>query len=272
MKQWKLPKSEREQASQVAKKLGITEKEFLRLAIIWMQRGIRNDSIKQLVNSKLIPFDTEAKKWSRENPGSEAQGRTPHQGIAKLKKAAKAAYEEAGEVYRQRNDAKWATRKAYLLENGFLLPNDENLNQIDLRSIDALIEIQEADNFNRIVQEEIEKLRLSEREAFEFKWKELIPDLTKRELDWLWEQELAEAKELAQCEEQINELMEEIDAMCRELRDLFTPEEREEQERKRLEANERFKRKLARRSRRWKQDPFEARLRKRLDDIFDARD
>ena len=56
------------------------------------------------------------------------------------------------------------------MENGFRLPQDEEEQQRDFRSLDALIEIQEADNFNRIVQEEIEKLRLSERDAFEFKW------------------------------------------------------------------------------------------------------
>ena len=39
LKQWKLPKSEKEQAAKEAKKLGITDKEFLRLAIIWTQRG-----------------------------------------------------------------------------------------------------------------------------------------------------------------------------------------------------------------------------------------
>ena len=65
--------------------------------------------------------------------------------------------------------------------------------------------------------------------------------------------------------------MEEIEVMCRELRDLFTPEEREEHERQRQEFHKRLSRKYARRSRRWKQDPFEARLRKRLDDIFDTR-
>ena len=66
--------------------------------------------------------------------------------------------------------------------------------------------------------------------------------------------------------------MEEIEAMCRELPDLFTPEEREKEKRKIQEANEKFSRRLARRSRRWKQDPFEARLRKRLGDIFGASD
>ena len=273
MKQWKLPKQEKDESEKAAKELGITNQEFLRLAIIWLQRGIRDDNngIKNLANSKLIPFDTVAKKWSRENPGSKAQGRTPHPGVSKLKEAAKAAYEEAGEIYEQRNKAKWENRMAYLMENGFALPQDEHERQRDFRSLDALIEIQEADNFNRIVQDEIEKLRLSEREQFEYRWKEIVPGLTKTELDWIWEQELAEAKDLAQCEEHIDELMEEIEVMCRELRDLFTPEEREEHERQRQEFHKRLSRKYARRSRRWKQDPFEARLRKRLDDIFDTR-
>ena len=72
-KQWKLPKSENERAVQSAKKLGISNSELIRLAIIWLQRGIRDDSIKEITDSKLIPFDTVAKKWSRENPGSKAQ-------------------------------------------------------------------------------------------------------------------------------------------------------------------------------------------------------
>ena len=71
----------------------------MRLAIVWLQRGIRDGSIKEITKSKLIPFDTVAKKWSRENPGSKAQGRTPHIGVTKLKEAAKAAYEEAGLMY-----------------------------------------------------------------------------------------------------------------------------------------------------------------------------
>ena len=157
------------------------------------------------------------------------------------------------------------------MENGFVLPQDEYEQQRDFSSLDALVEIQGAENFNRIVQEEIEKLRLSEREQFEYRWKEIVPGLGKSELDWIWEQELAEAEELAQCEEHIDELMEEIELMCRELRDLFTPEEREEQERQRQEFHKRLRCKYARRSRRWKQDPFEAKLRQRLDDIFDTR-
>ena len=91
-----------------------------------MQHGIRDGSIEEITNSKPIPFDTVAKKWSLENLGSKAQGRTPHPGVAKLKEAAKAAYEEAGDIYKERNEEKWARRKAYLIDNGFGVPPDED--------------------------------------------------------------------------------------------------------------------------------------------------
>ena len=54
-RQWRLPKSEKDKASETAKEIGITDAEFIRLAIIWLRNGIRNDSIKRLTKSKLIP-------------------------------------------------------------------------------------------------------------------------------------------------------------------------------------------------------------------------
>ena len=55
------------------------------------------------------------------------------------------------------------------MDNGFALPLDED-EQERISSLDALIEIQEADNFQRIVDAEVEKHRLSEREAFDIRW------------------------------------------------------------------------------------------------------
>ena len=264
-KQWKLPKQEKDESEKAAKELGITNQEFLRLAIIWLQRGIRDDNngIKNLANSKLIPFDTTAKEWSREN-----QGKPPSAAVAKLKKARDIAYEEAGERNRRINKEKWDARKAYLLENGFVIPPDEDGRFSDFSSIDALIEIQEADNFQRIVQDEIDKLRLVEREVFDYKWKEIIPELTKNDLDFIWNQELAEAKELAETEETIDELMEEVEAMCQELRDLITPEEKVEEQRNRKEREERLARNHSRPKH--KPDAFEIRLKRRLDELFDG--
>ena len=68
-KQWNLPKSEKDKASQAAKEIEITDAEFIRLAIIWLRNGIRSDSIKKLANSKRIAQDNVARQWSRNNQG-----------------------------------------------------------------------------------------------------------------------------------------------------------------------------------------------------------
>ena len=47
-----------------------------------------------------------------------------------------------------------------------------------------------------MVQEELDKLRLNEREAFDLMWSKHIPSLTQKDLDELWEED-QEAKELA---------------------------------------------------------------------------
>ena len=78
------------------------------------------------------------------------------------------------------------------MENGFAHPPDED-EQTRISSLDALIEIQEAENFQRIIDAEIEKHRLNEREVFDFRWLGQIPELTSEDLDFMWEQELAEA-------------------------------------------------------------------------------
>ena len=84
MRQWTLPKSEKDNASKAAKEIAITDAEFIRLAIIWLRNGIRNDSIQRLTNSKRIPKDDVAMKWSRDN-----QGKPPNEQVANLKQAKK---------------------------------------------------------------------------------------------------------------------------------------------------------------------------------------
>ena len=265
VKQWKLPKVEQNQVESTSKELGITEQEFIRLAIIWLQTGIRSDAntIKKLTNSKLIHFDTEATKWSREN-----QGKPPSPEVAKLKKARDIAYAEAGEIYKARNQARWSNRNAYLLENGFSLPKDED-GSSDTRSLDALIEIQEADNFERIVQEEIDKLRLNERESFEYRWKEQIDDISKKELDFMWQQELADAKELAENQESLEHIVEEF---VNELNNVFTPEEKKETKEAVIKFNKDFIKRLKARNRWHKMSLLECRIKKRTENLFDAYD
>ena len=66
---WSLPKIEKEEASLAAKQLKISDKEFLRIAIIWLARGIKNESIIRLSKSPRIPKDEVAMQWSRDNRG-----------------------------------------------------------------------------------------------------------------------------------------------------------------------------------------------------------
>ena len=265
VKQWKLPKAEQNQVDSTSKELGITEQEFIRLSIIWLQTGIRSDanSIKKLTNSKLMHLDAEATKWSREN-----QGKPPSPEIAKLKEARDIAYAEAGEIYKARNEARWSKRNAYLLENGFALPRDEN-GIYDTCSLDALIEIQEADNFERIVQEELDELRLNERESFEYRWKKQINDISKKELDFMWEQELADAKALAANQESLEHIVEEF---VKEMDNLYTPEERKQRKEAAAKFNKDFSKRLKARNRWHKMSPLERRIKKRTENLFDADD
>ena len=117
----------------------------------------------------------------------------------------------------------------YLIENGFVIPLGEDRLVDDYTTLDSLIEIQEADNFQRVVQEELDKLRLNERKAFDHRWLMLIPDLSQKELDALWEEELEEAKELAAGEECIEEILRETEQWLQELRGMMTPEEKEQE-------------------------------------------
>ena len=280
MKQWKLPKAEKDEAVVAAKQLRISDSEFIRMAVIWLQRGIRNGSIDALTSSKLIPFDAVARTWSRENPGSKAQGRVPHPGVAKLKQAAKTAYEEASYINEQRNKAQWARRQTYLMENGFELSLDDDGGFDKLDSLDALIEIQEAENFERIIQEQIAKLRLGEREAFNFRWLEQIPDLTEKELDWLWEDQLAEVKEQAQFEERINDIQRDLEEFRNDLHNSMTAEEIKQLHAQQRASQEYFRRKYAwavpamKRREQVLADPelvFKKWLGRSLDDLFNAR-
>ena len=167
-----------------------------------------------------------------------------------------------------------------MMENGFALLPDED-EQERISSLDALIEIQEADNFQRIVDAEIEKHRLNEREAFDIRWLTQIPELTSKDLDFMWEQELAEAKEIAETQETMEDMLTEFLRRLKEEREqMMTPEEKEQEKARfaqtQRELNEAFNRKYGwvRRAKRQNYDDtdraFRTWLKGRLDDIFDA--
>ena len=81
-KRWRLPKKEQVAAADAAKALGITDAEFIRLSIIWLQLGIRKNEIKSVENCKIVSGDQAARQWSRES-----HGRPPNDQVANLKKS-----------------------------------------------------------------------------------------------------------------------------------------------------------------------------------------
>ena len=81
-RRWKLPKKEQLAAAKTAKELGITDTEFIRLSIIWLQLGIRRNEITCVENCRIVSKEASAHQWSRDN-----QGKPPSEQIANLKKA-----------------------------------------------------------------------------------------------------------------------------------------------------------------------------------------
>lgn len=97
-----LPLSEKQAALDAAKQLNITIKEFLRLAVIWIADGIKEESITSLTNSKRIGKDAVAKQWSRDN-----RDKPPSESVKKLKEAQKDA-EALADYYHDLKKAKEA--------------------------------------------------------------------------------------------------------------------------------------------------------------------
>jgi hypothetical protein len=64
-----LPKQEKDNLIELSKKLSITEKEALRLCIIWLRKETQNETITYLTNSKRIGQLDLRRQWSKENKG-----------------------------------------------------------------------------------------------------------------------------------------------------------------------------------------------------------
>lgn len=118
-----LPVSEKKEASDLAAQLGITIKEFFRLAVVWLADGIKEETITSLTNSRRIGKDAVAKQWSREN-----RDKPPTASVKKLKEARKDAenlqdYEDELKRERERTQVvesanrSWRKLANKLLEN-----------------------------------------------------------------------------------------------------------------------------------------------------------
>ena len=86
---FKVIKKEKESSEEIAKIFEITEKEAVRLGILWLGRKL-NEIYFRLTKSKRIDQKELAREWSKDYDGSGSK-------LKKLKEASHAAYEEAAE-------------------------------------------------------------------------------------------------------------------------------------------------------------------------------
>ncbi|KGG28515.1 MULTISPECIES: hypothetical protein [unclassified Prochlorococcus] len=77
-----LPNSEKKALLELATELDLSEKEVVRLAIIWLEKSFRNGTIDRIHKCRMKSNDDIADKWSKENKGA-----PPNPKVAKLKEA-----------------------------------------------------------------------------------------------------------------------------------------------------------------------------------------
>jgi hypothetical protein len=95
---WNLAKDEKDSLLKASKQLKITDKEFVRFAIIRLSRGIHEGSITHLTNSKLRSQMELFRDWSKTHDGSPSK-------LSHLKKAAKSSWDDIEDMYEA--EGKW---------------------------------------------------------------------------------------------------------------------------------------------------------------------
>ena len=196
-----LPKVERVATEAAATELGITSKEFLRLAIIWLADGIKEETIIRLTKSKCINKDDVAMDWSRNN-----KGKLPSEATAKLKAARDKAYNDAAKHGQDRDDELYAERGQMMekLNNSGLgrTLQDEN-GHIDLSIVDTHLAIENQDCLDKAVSEFEAKNEL-EREIFRVMLQS-TPEMSDKDIEVIAQDNIKERQEQKEWTEFCNE-------------------------------------------------------------------
>ena len=95
---WNLAKDEKDSLLNASKQLKITDKEFVRFAIIRLSRGIHDGSITHLTNSKMRSQMELFRDWSKTHDGAPSK-------LSQLKKAAKSSWDYIEDTYME--EGKW---------------------------------------------------------------------------------------------------------------------------------------------------------------------
>ena len=107
----KLSGEEKKQVVAKAKELGITDKEFVRLAFIWFSKEVKEELLTALTDSPKVPWEKLFEEW-KANASPDHQSK-----LGKLREAHSIAYAEGHDRNRAEIDEKIAANKAWLIDN-----------------------------------------------------------------------------------------------------------------------------------------------------------
>ncbi len=147
-----LPKAEKHQAICLADQLELTDKEILRLAIIWLAKAIKDETITKLQDTPKLSQDSLAKQWSQEHKGEPSK-------LTKLKASAKAAYQKAEALGQDKDKQLYEQRGLMMQQLG---------DQAQLTTIDAMLQREADDLIDQIINDfkDTEALGQTEEEIF----------------------------------------------------------------------------------------------------------
>ena len=204
-----LPVQEKADLLELADQLCLSDKEVLRLAIIYLAKGIRTEGIKRLTRSPKISQEQLAKEWSRAN-----QGKPPSDKTKALKSAAAEAYKEAADLGDLRDYERYKERGRMMdvlnwegVGRIYAEMNPDGSRELSLDIVDAHLIIEQGDQaFEDELIDEIEQLAEDRRkaaytEAIAARWAvEYGIELTGDELDFYWQDFLDRTRPISEAE------------------------------------------------------------------------
>ena len=177
-----LPKAEKHQAICLADQLELTDKEILRLAIIWLAKAIKDETITKLQDTPKLSQDSLAKQWSQTHKGEPSK-------LTRLKASAKAAYQKAEALGQEKDKQLYEQRGLMMQQLG---------DQAQLTTIDAMQQREADDLIDQIINDfkDTEALDQKEEEIFRIMCSYQIWDEQLATEIWQQEQQRKQAEAL----------------------------------------------------------------------------
>lgn len=209
-----LPGQEKADAEELADELGMTPKELVRLAIIYLAKGIRTEHLTKLTNTSKISQEQLARDWSKAN-----EGKPPSERTQALKEAAKRAYDEAADLGELNDDLRYKARGRMMkvlnwrgVGRVYAATNPDGSGSIPLEIVDVHLQMErDDDGWHNELEDEIEQLAEDRRksaylEAVAARWfVDYGEELSAEDLEFYWQDYLDRQIDYEEAERDLEE-------------------------------------------------------------------